>query len=240
MKIVRCDGDPIWGEGEAGALWKPRPLVFDDLGFAARYAVEVLPEADPEEADTIHLPRKWRELPWDPGNGIVLRIRDAGGRDRLVAVRAEYRFSGFVEGLFGSPDPDVLLVGLGNFLWRIPASDPDGAACLSPYPTGIVALPENDLLAVVDNSWIQGYGPRGPLWESEQIALDGIRLLSLEGTVLHMRCLGSGMVFPDEGFPCRLDLRTGESWGGWGGAGEAIPLDAPRGAPPARTFPPRE
>ena len=209
-RIVRGKKDPISGaafEPPGGAL-APR---FDDLGFEHTYECEVRPSTAEEKEGAVFIPGDVPPEKRASCECLVIRVRTEAGTAWKAAIYGSHQFDGYVEGVFGTPRRDSLLVVTGGFSFLVSVDRPGEHEWIASETSGLVAVPALGVLAVADHDQLHGIGPTGPSWATQRLSLCCLRLKTVEEGVL----LGDAQDTNSRDVPFRVDLRDGSHHGGW-------------------------
>jgi hypothetical protein len=108
------------------------------------------------------------------------------------------------------PDRETFAVISDGDAYRVWASEPGHWSEISPgggYSEPLT-LPELELVVLADFTTLVAYGPSGPVWESERLVWDDLRVLGVD----QERLLMQGFDAPKNAIvPFSVDLRTGRS-----------------------------
>ena len=189
------------------------PVSFDPLGFECSYECEVRPSTAEEKDGAVFIPGDLSPGRRASCDCLVIRVRTGSGATWKAAIYGSHPFDGYVEGVFGTPRRDCLLVVTGGFAFLIPVDRPRESERVCGYTTGLVAAPTLGVLALADHDTLLGLGPAGPSWETERLSLCCLRLKTVEEGVL----LGDAEDTSSRDVPFRVDLRDGSHHGGWEG-----------------------
>lgn len=165
-----------------------------DLGFPANYRLEVSPEF-PGSGE------------WGcPGHGFAQNGDAteflATGADIVVRVETDTEtewvgsFGGGMlagrSGLYGTPDPDALLVQCDGTAHLLNVCHPErGSAVLSSQATQVVPAPEHGLVLVASFIAIAAVGAEGVAWKSDRLCWDDLRIVTVTPT--EVVCTGEFM-----------------------------------------------
>ena len=178
----------------------------DDMGFAPEYATTFGLHAEVGEASF-----SFRHTAGEArGASILMHVCDDTG----------FRWVGdFTAGNGGldlaccGPTQAHLTVVVQGVAYVVPVRHPSQFQVVALRPVlGVRRVPERDILVLFGFSDVVAHAPGGQLWSAEAVALDGLRLDSLNDTVINGVALGKDGD-PDE--PFQIDVLTGRVRGGY-------------------------
>jgi hypothetical protein len=115
--------------------------------------------------------------------------------------------------VFAHPDGRHVVVVSGGTAYIIEADSHGLVAHFGGQIEEIVSVPEDGFVLLGNGLWFEALGPTGTAWRSRRISWDGMRNVSLAGTVVR------GEAYAPEGpdgtwYPFEVDVRTGTVRGG--------------------------
>lgn len=179
------------------------------LGFAANYDVERAGNPLPKDAREFRKPGGTPSgLALEVSTGdIVLEVRPASGESWVG------RFHGGAEGLdgvFATPDPDVVCVIVRGQGYWVPVHEPMAFEAIRSTPIKNV-LSDPRTLIFASFTRLSAYGQQGFMWVTEDLSWDGLKDLSITGPVVR----GTAWDAPaGRGVPFLVDMVTGRTEGG--------------------------
>lgn len=115
--------------------------------------------------------------------------------------------------VFGHPDGQHVVVVAGGTAYVVDAESHRLVATFGAQIEQILLVPAGGFVLLGNGLWFEALGPTGTAWRSRRISWDGMRNVSLAGTVVH------GEAYAPEGlngtwYPFELDAMTGAVSGG--------------------------
>ncbi|QDU79170.1 hypothetical protein Pla110_08750 [Polystyrenella longa] len=165
-------------------------LKHDELGFEANYAVR---ESSAQQSaifqryifDRQRSEAKPDELQYETwsGGSLVLEVYPPAGDPWIGHFRSGRNG---INGVFGTPSPDVVCVVAEGQGYLIPVSQPDQFIEIQSSPMlHIFSIPSCQLICFGDFTVIEAYGPKGRVWMTEQLSWDGLEII--EATEIGIR-----------------------------------------------------
>ncbi|GAB4161881.1 MAG: hypothetical protein Tsb009_39060 [Planctomycetaceae bacterium] len=157
-------------------------LAQDSLGFEASYAVSETSAQQPTAFqryifDWQRSEARTGELQFETPTGepLALEIYPTEGDPWIGIFRSG---AGGLNGVFGTPSPDIVcVVSNGQGYW-VPVSEPGEFVEIQSSPIlHVFAIPSCKLIGFVDFTEIEAYGPEGQLWITERLSWDGLEIV---------------------------------------------------------------
>lgn len=182
------------------------------LDYPAEFEVIALDRIDRSGGKQAYSYPGGRQVPIDQelADAPILEIRPASGAPWVgVFYGAGYRFPSAAPGrLIGWPDGRSLCVcwaGGADVVRSDDASQTYEIEAVNPI-TGLLSIPELELVVFADFTTCAAYGPNGHRWTSPRVATDDLRLLHAENGVIE----AVGFVAGTDGEAIRVDAATGQ------------------------------
>lgn len=151
------------------------------------------------------------------GNVVYVEPRQALLFEVSSAVREPWVGSfecgpGGLTGVFATPSPDVICIVVRGQGYWIPVQSPEGYQIIRSIPIReVLASPSRGIMVFVDDTRLAGHGDAGPLWVTERLSWDGLRVTE----VTPNRIKGTGWDSPaSKDVPFCVDIDTGATQGG--------------------------
>jgi hypothetical protein len=143
---------------------------------------------------------------------LQLMVRPASGGTFLATCALGFTDPAMPTGVFACPNPQEMCAIAGGYAYVIDTTQPERSTHVALKPVVEVrTLVAQDLLLFVGFHSIVAWGPRGLAWESARLSWEGVRIISIDGDVLH----GMGWnLMTDQEVVFSLDLLTGKHQGG--------------------------
>jgi hypothetical protein len=115
-------------------------------------------------------------------------------------------------GVFACPNANEMCAVAGGYAYLVDTTQPSHSTHIAIKPVVEVrTLPEQRLLLFVGFHSIEAWGETGFAWRSGRLSWEGVRIISIDGDVLH----GNGWnLLSDREEPFSLNLLTGRHEGG--------------------------
>jgi hypothetical protein len=143
---------------------------------------------------------------------LQLIVHPANGGTFLATCALGFTDSAMPTGVFACPNPGEMCAVAGGYAYIIDTARPEHCTPIALKP--VVALHPSvtqELLLFVGFHSIVAWGRNGIVWESGRLSWEGVRILSIDGNVLH----GMGWnLLTDREVAFSLDLLTGQHQGG--------------------------
>ena len=143
---------------------------------------------------------------------LQLMVRPASGGTFLATCALGFTDPAMPTGVFACPNPREICAVAGGYAYVINAEHPESCTHIALKPVvGIRPLALQNLLLFVGFHSIVAWGRDGLAWESARLSWEGVRVISVDGDVLH----GVGWnLITDREVSFSLDLLTGQHHGG--------------------------
>jgi hypothetical protein len=143
---------------------------------------------------------------------LQLMVRPASGGTFLATCALGFTDPAMPTGVFASPDPDEMCAVAGGYAYLVDTTKPEHCTPIALKPVVAVRpLVPQELLLFVGFHSIVAWGRNGFAWESGRLSWEGVRILNINGNVLH----GVGWnLLTDREVAFSLDLLTGQHQGG--------------------------
>jgi hypothetical protein len=143
---------------------------------------------------------------------LQLMVRPASGGTFLATCALGFSDPAMPTGVFACPNPLQMCAVAGGYAYIIDTEQPEHSTHIALKPVVEVRpLVEHGLLLFVGFHSMVAWGRNGLAWESARLSWEGIRIISIDGDVLH----GMGWnLLTDREVAFSLDLRTGHHQGG--------------------------
>jgi hypothetical protein len=143
---------------------------------------------------------------------LQLMVRPASGGTFLATCALGFTDPAMPTGVFACPNPHEICAVAGGYAYVIDAEHPENCTHIALKPVvGIRPLALQNLLLFVGFHSIVAWGRDGLAWESARLSWEGVRVISVDGDVLH----GVGWnLITDREVSFSLDLLTGQHHGG--------------------------
>jgi hypothetical protein len=115
-------------------------------------------------------------------------------------------------GVFACPNPREICAVAGGYAYVIDTAEPEHCTHIALKPViEVRPLLTQELLLFVGFHSMMAWGSKGPAWESARLSWEGLRIVSIDGDVLH----GTGWnLMTDREVAFSVDLHTGQHQGG--------------------------
>lgn len=174
--------------------------------FPANYEVEVLAES-PQPARLPHYYFPGASLKGGR-DGILIRVTPRSARPWIGT------FAGTncgISGVFTTADPDRFMAVFDGTAHYVCASNPTVTEEVYVYGVKSVRhVPARGLVLLADDIFLTAYGPRGFVWRTERLCLDGYAIDEVTESVVRGTCDGDLVACS----PFEVDLNTGRHTGG--------------------------
>jgi hypothetical protein len=143
---------------------------------------------------------------------LQLMVHPATGGTFLATCALGFTDPTMPTGVFACPNPQEMCAIAGGYAYVIDTTQPERCTHIALNPVVEVRplVPQELLLLVGFNSMV-AWGRHGMAWESARLSWEGIRIIGVDGDLLH----GFGWnLITDLEVAFTLDLRTGEHQGG--------------------------
>jgi hypothetical protein len=143
---------------------------------------------------------------------LQLMVRPATGGTFLATCALGFTNPAMPTGVFACPNPQEMCAVTGGYAYVVDTTQPERSTHVALKPVVEVrTLVAQDLLLFVGFHSIVAWGPRGLAWKSARLSWEGVRIISVDGDVLH----GMGWnLMTDQEVAFSLDLLTGKHLGG--------------------------
>jgi hypothetical protein len=143
---------------------------------------------------------------------LQLIVHPANGGTFLATCALGFADPVMPTGVFACPNPGEMCTVAGGYAYIIDTAQPEHCTHIALKP--VVALHPSvtqELLLFVGFHSIVAWGRNGLAWESARLSWEGLRIISIDGNVLH----GMGWnLLTDREVAFSLDLLTGQHQGG--------------------------
>jgi hypothetical protein len=143
---------------------------------------------------------------------LQLMVRPANGGTFLATCALGFTDPAMPTGVFTCPNPGEMCTVAGGYAYIIDTAQPEHCAHIALKPV-VAVYPSvaQGLLLFVGFHSIVAWGCNGIVWESARLSWEGLRILSIDGNILH----GMGWnLLTDREVAFSLDLLTGQHQGG--------------------------
>lgn len=180
------------------------------FGFPAAYEAEFLEE----QSGTAELLDYRHPSGTTAGAPLLVRVRTTTGNQWAGRVWSrELGIKRSVTGIYSTPNPDRMAVVARGDVYLIDAREPSHHEFIDTKgPVTAVKPIESEGLLLLSSPWrVTALGKQGRAWQTERLAIDGIRLDEVDNGRL------AGVADPDDEEPHDfvVDLRTGRHEGGF-------------------------
>lgn len=143
---------------------------------------------------------------------LQLMVRPATGGSFLATCALGFTDPAMPTGVFGCPNTIEMCAVAGGYAYVIDTAQPQRSTHIGLKPVVEVrSLVAQDLLLFVGFHSMLAWGRSGQAWESAKLSWEGVRILSIDGDVLH----GMGWnLLTDREVAFSVDLLTGQHQGG--------------------------
>jgi len=143
---------------------------------------------------------------------LQLMVRPAGGATFLATCALGFTDETMPTGVFGCPNAVEMCAVAGGYAYIIDTAQPEHSTHITLKPVVEVRpLVTQELLLFVGFHSMMAWGRNGVVWESARLTWEGVRVVSIDGNVLH----GLGWnLLTDREVAFSLDLLTGQHQGG--------------------------
>jgi hypothetical protein len=143
---------------------------------------------------------------------LQLMVRPANGGMFLATCALGFTDPAMPTGVFACPNSVQMCAVAGGYAYVIDTAQPEHCTHITLKPAVEVRpLVAQDVLLFVGFHSVLAWGRNGLLWESARLSWEGVRIVSIDGDVLH----GMGWnLLTDREVAFSLDLLTGEHQGG--------------------------
>jgi hypothetical protein len=143
---------------------------------------------------------------------LQLMVRPASGGTFLATCALGFTDPAMPTGVFACPNPVQVCAVAGGYAYVIDTQQPEHSTHITLKPVVEVRpLAAQGLLLFVGFHSVMAWGRNGLAWESARLSWEGVRILSIDGDVLH----GMGWnLLTDREVAFSVDLLTGQHQGG--------------------------
>jgi hypothetical protein len=143
---------------------------------------------------------------------LQLLVRPATGGTFLATCALGFTDPTMPTGVFACPDPRQMCAVAGGYAYVIDTRQPERCTHIALRPVVEVrTLKDRGLLLFVGFHSMTAWGRDGLAWESARLSWEGVRVIRIDGDVLH----GTGWnLLTDREVGFSLDLLTGQHQGG--------------------------
>jgi hypothetical protein len=143
---------------------------------------------------------------------LQLTVRPASGGTFLATCALGFTDPAMPTGVFACPDAVQMCAVAGGYAYIIDTAQPEHSTHIALKPVVEVRpLVAQGLLLFVGFHSMMAWGRNGPVWESARLSWEGIRIMSIDGDVVH----GAGWnILTDKEVAFSVDLLTGNHEGG--------------------------
>jgi hypothetical protein len=143
---------------------------------------------------------------------LQLFVHPASGGTFLATCALGFTDPAMPTGVFPCPNAVQMCAVAGGYAYIIDTAQPEHSTHIGLKPVVEVrALTAQNLLLFVGFHSMLAWGRNGPAWESGRLSWEGIRIVSIDGDVLH----GMGWnLLTDRELAFSVDLLTGQHQGG--------------------------
>jgi len=143
---------------------------------------------------------------------LQLMVRPADGGMFLATCALGFTDAAMPTGVFACPNPVQMCAVAGGYAYVIDTAQPEHCTHITLKPVvEMRPLVAQGLLLFVGFHSMLAWGRNGLLWESARLSWEGVRIVSIDGDVLHG--MGWNLV-TDREVAFSLDLLTGQHQGG--------------------------
>jgi hypothetical protein len=141
-----------------------------------------------------------------------LMVHPAGGGTFLATCALGFTDPAMPTGVFACPNPVQMCAVAGGYAYVVDTAQPDRSTHITLKPVVEVRpLIAQELLLFVGFHSMMAWGRDGLAWESARLSWEGVRVVSINGDVLH----GMGWnLLTDREVAFSVDLLTGQHQGG--------------------------
>jgi hypothetical protein len=158
-------------------------MQFQDLGFAASYEVEVDPEFPPSGdwgAPEFRFGHR-------SGKTLAIRIHPLHAAPWVASFALETR-GRLINGLYGCPNPEQLLVVTGTDSYLIQVTEPGSVDDVPVWPVLVVRrLPATDLVVIGSFTNLAAIDEFGLRWVTDRLFLDDLELVNGPPGKIHVK-----------------------------------------------------
>lgn len=143
---------------------------------------------------------------------LQLMVRPADGETFLATCALGFTDPAMPTEVFACPNLDEMCAIAGGYAYIIDTAHPEHCTHIGLKPVvDVKTLVKQKLLLFVGFHSIVAWSHNGVAWESARLSWEGVRIVNVEGEVLH----GTGWnLMTDREVPFSLDLLTGQHQGG--------------------------
>jgi hypothetical protein len=143
---------------------------------------------------------------------LQLMVHPAGGGTFLATCALGFTDATMPTGVFACPNAVDMCAVAGGYAYIIDTAQPEHSTHITLKPVVEVRpLVAQELLLFVGFHSMMAWGRNGVVWESARLTWEGVRVVSIDGNVLH----GLGWnLLTDREVAFSLDLLTGQHQGG--------------------------
>ncbi|HTC75785.1 MAG TPA: hypothetical protein VK684_09430 [Edaphobacter sp.] len=186
----------------------------DALEFSHKWSVEIL-KAPPliAPARQFTYPEKIAGEEDALARGALqLMVRPASGGTFLAICALGFTDPAMPTGVFACPNPVQMCAVAGGYAYVIDTAQPERSTHIALKPVvGVRPLVAQGLLLFAGFHSMLAWGRDGLVWESARLSWEGVRIVSIDGDVLH----GMGWnLLTDREVAFSIDLLTGKHQGG--------------------------
>jgi hypothetical protein len=143
---------------------------------------------------------------------LQLMVQPASGGTFLATCALGFTNPTMPTGVFACPNPREICAVAGGYAYVIDTAEPEHCTHIALKPViEVRPLLTQELLLFVGFHSMMAWGSKGPAWESARLSWEGLRIVSIDGDVLH----GTGWnLMTDREVAFSVDLHTGQHQGG--------------------------
>ena len=191
---MNVSGLDAWAHGWSVEVLERPPLIAPSRQFT--YPFAIAGEEDAMARGALHM-----------------LVRPGAGQPVFLATCAlGFRDTSVPTGVWACPDPEEMCALAGGYAYLIRPGEPGRSVLLDMKPvTGVMAVPESDLLLFAGFQTILAWGVGGVRWTTGRLSWDGVRM----ERVVDGKLSGLGWdMMSDREVGFEVDLATGEHVGG--------------------------